>query len=143
MDPEREIRYRLEIDGNDEAGFAEVSLAELPVEPIDYREGDEITTVRKINGLSKYASITLKWGITDSTELADWWRTVLDGRAPEKNAPRPVVIRVLGERGEEAGAFEVLKAWPCKYVPSDLHADGNEIAIDTLELCNEGMKRIR
>ncbi len=143
MEQDRSFRYRLEVDGIDEAGFAEVSIGDLSVDPIDYREGDEITIVRKLDGLKKYADITLKWGITDSMELADWWRIVRDDRAPEKTACRPVVIRVLGERGEEAGAFEVFKAWPCKYDPADLDADGNESAIDTLELCNEGMKRIR
>jgi phage tail-like protein len=53
-----------------------------------------------------------------------------------------VVIRVQSEAGEEKAAFEVIKAWPCKYNPSDLNAKGNEVAIDELDLCNEGIKRI-
>ncbi len=143
MDPLRNFRYRLEIDSIVQAGFSEVAIGDLSTDPIEYREGNEITTVRKLNGLNKYGNITLKWGITDSMELADWNQLVIDDATPLDDARRSVVIRVQNESGEEKAAFEVIKAWPCKYDPSDLNATGNEVAIDTLELCNEGIRRIQ
>ena len=143
QDPLRNFRYRLEIDGIEQAGFAEVAIGDLSTEPIEYREGDEVTTVRKLNGLNKYANITLKWGITDSLELADWHQLVVSDTTLLDEARRTVVIRVQNEAGEDKAAFEIFKAWPCKYDPSDLNAKGNEVAIDTLELCNEGIKRIQ
>lgn len=143
LDPLRNFRYRLEIDGIDQAGFAEVAIGDLSTEPIEYREGDEITTVRKLNGLNKYANITLKWGITDSLEVADWHQLIVDDATPLDDARRNVVIRVQNEAGEDKAAFEVTKAWPCKYDPTDLNGKGNEVAIDTLELCNEGIRRIQ
>lgn len=143
QDPLRQFRYRLEINGIDQAGFSEVAIGDLSTDPIEYREGDEITTVRKLNGLNKYGNITLKWGITDSMELADWHQIVVDDKKNLDEARRTVVIRVQNEAGEEKAAFEIHKAWPCKYDPSDLNAKGNEVAIDTLELCNEGIKRIK
>jgi phage tail-like protein len=136
QDPLRNFRYRLEIDNIEQAGFAEVTVGDLSTDPIEYREGDELTTVRKLNGLNKYGNITLKWGITDSMEL-------VDDSTPLADARRTVVIRVQNEAGEDKAAFEILKAWPCKYDPSDLNAKGNEVAVDTLELCNEGIKRIQ
>jgi phage tail-like protein len=142
QDPLRNFRYRLEIDGIEQAGFAEVAVGDLSTDPIEYREGDEITTVRKLNGLNKYANVTLKWGITDSMELANWHQLVVDDSTALDDARRTVVIRVQNEAGEDKAAFEVTKAWPCKYDPSDLNAKGNEVAIDALELCNEGIKRI-
>ena len=142
QDPLRNFRYWLEINNITQAGFAEVAVGELSTDPIEYREGDELTTVRKLNGLNKYANITLKWGITDSTELADWHQLVVDDNTPLDDARRTVVIHIQSEAGEDKAAFEVLKAWPCKYDPSDLNAKGNEVSIDTLELCNEGIRRI-
>lgn len=142
-DPLRQFRFRLEIDGIDQAGFAEVSIGDSSTEPIEYREGDEITTVRKLNGLNKYANITLKWGVTDSTDLSDWHQMVVDDATPLDDARRNVVIRVQNEAGEDKAAWEVTKAWPCKYDPTDLNGKGNEVAIDMLELCNEGIKRIQ
>ena len=143
QDPLRNFRYRLEIDQIDQAGFAEVAIGDLSNEPIEYREGDEISTVRKLNGLTKYGNITLKWGIADSTDLADWHQLVVDDATPLDDARRNVVIRVQNEAGEETAAWEITKAWPCKYDPTDLNGKGNEVAIDTLELCNEGIKRIQ
>jgi phage tail-like protein len=143
QDPLRQFRFRLEIDGIDQAGFAEVMIGDASTEPIEYREGDEITTVRKLNGLNKYANITLKWGITESMDLADWHQLVVDDATPLDDARRNVVIRIQNEAGDDKAAFEVTRAWPCKYDPTDLNGKGNEVAIDTLELCNEGIKRIQ
>jgi phage tail-like protein len=133
----------LEIDQIQQAGFAEVAIGDLSNEPIEYRTGDMPPTVIKLHGLTKYANVTLKWGITDSTELADWHQLVVDGATPLDAARRSVVIRLLGEDGQNAAAWELTKAWPCKYDPTDLNGKGNEVAIDTLELCNEGIKRIQ
>lgn len=40
--------------------LSEIDGLEIEQEPIEYREGDELTTVRKLNGLNKYANITLR-----------------------------------------------------------------------------------
>ncbi|MBU2357514.1 MAG: phage tail protein [Gammaproteobacteria bacterium] len=141
--PLRNFSYRLEIDGIEQAGFAEVAIGDASTEPIEYREGIDTTTVRKFNGLNKYGNITLKWGITDSTELADWHQMIVDDATPLEDAQRNVVIRMRNDRGEDQVAFEITKAWPCKYDPTDLNGKGNEVAIDTLELCNEGIRRIQ
>ena len=142
-DPLRNFRFRLEIDGIEQAGFSEVSIGALSTEPIEYREGDEPTTVRKLGGLNKYGNITLKWGMTTSMELADWHRLVLSDGQPLDDARRTVVIRIQDEAGEDKAAFEVIKAWPCKYDPTDLDAKGNDVAIEELELCNEGIRRVQ
>jgi len=143
QDPLRKFRYRLEIDSIEQAGFSEVTIGDLSTDPIEYREGDEITTVRKLNGLNKYGNITLKWGITDSLELADWHQMIVDDATLLHDVRRNVVIRVQNEAGEDKAAFEITNAWPSKYDPSDLNSTGNEVAIDTLELTNEGIRRIQ
>ena len=63
---------------------------------------------------------------------------VVDDATLLDDARRSVVIRVQNEAGEDKAAFEIVKAWPCKYDPSDLNATGNESAVDTLELQQEG-----
>ena len=65
IDPYRNFRFRLEIDGITEAGFSEVTMPDASTEPIEYRNGDEGITVRKLPSLIKYSNVTLKWGITD------------------------------------------------------------------------------
>jgi phage tail-like protein len=143
QDPLRKFRFRLEIDGLEQAAFSEVTIGELTSDPIEYREGDEIPTVRKLSGLTKYANVTLKWGITDSLELAEWHQLIVGGATLLEDIRKTVVIRVQNEANEDKAAFEVTRAWPCKYDPTDLNGAGNEVAIDTLELCNEGIRRIQ
>lgn len=144
QDPLRKFRFRLEIDGLEQASFSEVTIGDLASDPIEYREGDEARlTVRKLSGLTKYANVTLKWGITDSLELADWHQLVVGGATLQDDIRKTVVIRVQSEAGEDKAAFEVTRAWPCKYDPTDLNGTGNEVAIDTLELANEGIRRIQ
>ena len=74
----RNFRYRLAINDIEQAGFAEITVGDLSTGPIEYREGDEITTVRKLDGLNKCGNITLKWGIMASMELADWHQLIFD-----------------------------------------------------------------
>ena len=137
-DPLRNFRFRLEIDGIQEAGFSEVSGFDITVDPIDYREGHEPTHVRKLPGLTKYGNVTLKWGITtDSKQLYDWHRQIVDGDIQRKN----VAIVVIDEAGQDTARWEIAEAWPTKYDPMDLNAKGNDVSIETLELANEGVTR--
>jgi len=138
-DPLRNLRFRLEIDGIQQAGFSEVSGFDSSTDAVDYREGNEPTHVRKLPGLTKYGNLTLKWGATDSLELSTWRQQIVDGEIVRKN----VAIVVIDEAGNDKARFEILDAWPTKYDPIKLNAKGNEVAIETLELVNEGVKRVQ
>ena len=140
QDPLRNIRFRLEIDGMQVAGFSEVVIGSTTTEAIDYREGNEPARVRKLSGLTKFGNVTLKRGVTDSLELFQWSQQIVQGQlnANRKN----VAIVVLGEGGEDRARFVISNAWPIKYDPSDLNAKGNEVFIECLELVNEGIERV-
>jgi phage tail-like protein len=137
-DPLRNFRFRLEIGGIAEAHFSECTGFDITTDVIDYREGDEATNVRKLPGLNKYGNITLKRGITDSIDLYNWYQDVVDGNTVRQ----AVTVAVLDESGGEKARFEIREAWPMKYDPMDLNAKGNDVSIETLELANEGVKRI-
>jgi hypothetical protein len=51
FNPYRNSGFALEIDGVIQAGFSEVTIPDMSADPIEYREGNEIPTVRKIPGL--------------------------------------------------------------------------------------------
>lgn len=145
VDPIRNFRFQLEIDNVTRAGFSEVAIAETTVEAIDYREGTDPPHVRKLSGLTKYGSITLKGGLTsgaNSLELFKWHNDVSAGLIGERR--KNVAISVLDESGKsEMARFVVSDAWPIKYDPSDLNAKGNEVLIELLELANEGIERVK
>ena len=136
-DPLRNIRFRVEIDGEEAMGFSEVSGLSTETDVIEYREGTELPVLRKLPGLTKYTNITLKRGITGSIDLWQWRKQIMDGDIQRKT----VRIIVLDEAGNDRAVFVIREAWPAKYEASDLDASGNEVAIETLELAHEGLER--
>jgi len=141
-DPLRNFRFKLSIDSIQVASFSEVAIGETTTDAIDYREGDAPTFVRKLPGLNKFGTITLKKGVTSSLDLYNWHNQVLTNQV--KTLRRKVQIDVWGEDDDQPKAtFIAREAWPTKYDPSDLSAKGNEVLIETLELANEGIERTK
>lgn len=139
-DPYKGFRFLVEIEGIVQAGFAEVTIPDSAQDPVEYREGSDLPTVRKIPGLIKYGNVVLKWGTTDSLELYEWRYQVESGLVA--SARKNMAVIVLDEEGQMAARWEFREAWPTKYDAPDLKASGNEIAIETLEIAHEGMRRI-
>jgi phage tail-like protein len=46
---------------------------------------------------------------------------------------------LLNENHEPVVVWKVKNAWPSKVTPTDLKADGNDVAIESLELVHEGL----
>ena len=139
-DPYRQFRFRVEIDGISQAGFSECSFADTTTDAVEYREGDEIPTARKLSGLTKFGNITLKWGITDTMEIYNWSQQIIDTGA--EGARRNMSIILIDEAGSDKARWDITRAWPTKYDPPDFSAKGNEVAIETLEIVHEGFKRV-
>jgi len=133
--PYTQFNFVLEIDGLAAAGFTEVSGISMESDVIEYREGSDVTHVRKLPGLSKYGNITLKRGFTASTELWDWRKTVIDGRTERKDA----AIILLNEAREPAIRWEIRNAFPSKLEGATLNATANEVAIESVELAVEAV----
>ena len=137
VDPYRNFSFLVEIDGITQAGFTDASGFGASTDPIEYREGGETKTVRKLPGLTKYTNITLKWGLTDSRELYDWYRDVVNGKIERKSGS----IILLDLEGNEAVRWNFFDAWPTKWDGPDFTAKGNDVAIETLELAHERVER--
>jgi phage tail-like protein len=134
-DPYGAFNFVVEIDGLTVAGFSEVSGLGSETEVIEYREGNERVTVRKLAGIHKFGNVVLKRGVTANRELWDWRKAVIDG-AP---ARRAVTIRLLDQSRAEEMRWALSEAWPCKWVGPALRASASEVAIETLELACEGI----
>ena len=137
-DPLRAFQFLVELDGITRASFRECSGLDSSQDPIEYREGGEGLTARKLPGLNKYANISLKRGITDDTELWAWRHEAAEGRVKRKNGS----IILMDESGAEAARWNLDTAWPATWTGPSLNATGNEVAIETLELVHEGIARV-
>jgi phage tail-like protein len=136
-DPFRSFNFAVEIDGIARAGFRECSGLDASQDPIDYREGTEGSlTPRKLPGMVKFSNITLKWGMTDDSELWDWRKRAMSGKVERKNGS----IVLLDDTGAEKKRWNFREAWPTKWTGPSFNATGNEVAIETLEIVHEGLE---
>ena len=109
-DPLRTMRFLLEWDGLVQAGFREVTIPDISADPIEYREGNEIPTVRKQPGLIKYSNIICKRGVTDNLELFNWHKEIVAGKINSNR--KNVSILLLDEEGNEASRWDFSYVWP-------------------------------
>ncbi len=135
-DPFRGFNFRVEIDGLPVAAFSEVSGLTAEGDPVDYREGtDRINNVRKLVGLRKYANLMFKRGYVQDTTLWDWYQRIANGEADRRNGS--VVLMNEGHRDVMRWNFD--NAWINKIEGPGLNASNNEVAIENMELCHEGL----
>lgn len=123
--------------GGASIGFTEVSGLDVQTDPIEYRDGASLEYTKiKMPGMQKYSNITLKRGtFQGDNDFFVWWNTVALNTIERRN----VTISLLNESHEPVVVWKVKNAWPIKVQSTDLKADGNEVAIETIELAHEGL----
>jgi phage tail-like protein len=123
--------------GGASIGFTEVSGLDVQTDPIEYRDGASPEYVKtKMPGMQKFSNITLKRGtFKGDNDFYAWWNSVALNTIDRRN----VTISLLNENHEPVVVWKVKNAWPVKVQSTDLKADGNEVAIESIELVHEGL----
>jgi phage tail-like protein len=137
VDPYQAYRFRIEIDGIQRAGFREASGLSAVNDIVEYRNGEDEPTVRKLCGLTKYANIVLKGGMTDDESLINWKKTSVDGKTERKNGS----IVLLDDAGDEKLRWNFRRAWVTGWSGPSFNAQSNEVAIESIEIAHEGLTK--
>ena len=122
---------------NDEMKFQEVSGLDLEAQVIEYRHGDSKDFLPiKMPGLKKSGNVTMKKGVFKSdNKFWDWFNEIKLNTIKRK----PVTISLLDEEGNPTMTWTLANAWPTKITGTDLKSDGNEVAIESIEIAHEGL----
>jgi phage tail-like protein len=140
VDPFRAYNFKLSINNITEAHFTEVSGLGVRIERISYREAGNNSIVRAIPGRVAYSAVTLRFGLSGSGEMWEWLMTAVQGKVRRRN----VSIIMLDPAGEtEVLRWNLDNAWPEEWHGAPLDAMSRELAIETLVLAHEGLKRER
>lgn len=120
-----------------ELAFQEVSGLDTEAQPIEYRHGNskEFSTI-KMPGIKKFSNITMKKGVfVKDNKFWDWYNQI------KMNTIKriPVTISLLDEEGAPTMVWKLKNAWPTKITATDMKSDGNEAAIETIEIVHEGI----
>ena len=134
--PIPKFHFRVEWGGT-RIGFTEVTGLEVSTDVIEYRDGASPDYSKiKMPGMQKFGNITMKRGtFAHDNEYYNWWNT----HALNTIERRDITIALLNESHDPVVVWKVKNAWPVKVQSTDLKGDGNEVAIETIEIAHEGL----
>jgi len=117
--------------------FQEVSGLDIQSEEIKYRHGDSKDfSVIKMPGLKKVGNVTMKKGIFKADNKFWLWFNQIKMNTIKRV---PVTISLLDEAGAPTMVWTLANAWPTKVTGTDLKAEGNEVAVESIEIVHEGL----
>jgi phage tail-like protein len=144
-DPHLGLRFWVEIDGIEVAGFTECSGLKMETEVFEYSEGGLNTYTHKLPVRTKYGNITLKRGLNEGQDLYHWYRRTMDGKTNRRDAGgkpkgKNLSIIVYGPYGDTpVERWDLRGAYPVKWTGPDLKTERGAVAIETLEIAHEGL----
>jgi phage tail-like protein len=137
-DPALGFRFEVSFDGLPPAGFSDCSGLAAETEVHEYVEGGLNTNVHRFPTRTKHGNITLKRGVVD-TALWTWYDQLVQGVVRRRDA----TIVVHTPDGDGVAAEWILSnAFPCKWTGPDLAGATSAVAVETFELCHEGLRRV-
>jgi phage tail-like protein len=134
--PLPKFSFSVTIDGA-VTSFQEVSGLEVEAQVIEYRAGDSkgFSTI-KMPGIQKSGNVTLKKGVfVKDNAFWTWFKQNTMNTIKRVT----VVISLLDQTGKPTMVWTLANAWPTKITGTDLKADGNEVAVETIEVAHEGL----
>jgi phage tail-like protein len=139
LDPYKNFKFRVLLDGREVAGVTSVSgLVARAGDVVKRRNGGDPSTSHKSPGRNKFEPIILERGLTQDLTFEQWAKQASASNHPQKD----LVIEMHDESGRVAARYKIFRAWVSEYqgLP-DLDANANAVAIQHLKLENEGWER--
>jgi phage tail-like protein len=127
--------FSVALGDNDAVSFQEVDGLESETQPIEYRHGNSpVFYPIKMPGLGRVGNVTMRKGIfVNDSNFWNWYNEIKMNTI----ARRTVVISLLDEEGNPKTTWTLNNAWPTKITGTDLKSEGNEVAVESVEIAYE------
>jgi phage tail-like protein len=157
-DAYKNFRFRVKWDGRYVAGFSKVSGLTHSTQVVSHRSGGDPGTARVSPGQQEYGPVRLEKGVARDPGFVQWANKIWDysdsrkdsERDPSSSAPsvsladfrKDILVELYNEAGQKVLAWNIYRGWVSEYsaVP-ELDGSENAIAIQTMQLENEGWER--
>jgi phage tail-like protein len=117
--------------------FQEIYGLDIEAQPIEYLAGNiKAFSTNKTPGIVQPGSVILKKGLFAKDNNFWKWYSQIKLNTIERTT---VTIKLLDESGIPVMTWTLANAWPTKITGTDLKSDGNEVAVETLEIAYEGL----
>jgi phage tail-like protein len=132
------VKFSFQVKWDDqELIFQEVTGLSSETRAIEYISGSStVCSIIKMPGIQKLGNVTLKKGMFLGDKVL-WEKHKLTAMNVYKRAT--ITISLLDEKNEVAMSWTLANAFPLKITVSDMKSDGNEVAVESIELAHEGL----
>lgn len=145
FDPYKNFKFRIKWDGQYVAGITKMTALKRSTEIVEYREGGDPSSTRRLPGRTKYEPITLERGITHDNAFEQWANQVMQAGTNSPPALRKnIVIDFFNDKGKKVLSYKVFHCWVSEFqaLPDlDANTNTNSILIQHIKLENEGWER--
>lgn len=136
-DPLRSFNFKLLIKEVVEGHFTAVDGLGVRVDRLLYREAGNNAAVRSMPGRVEYAEVTLRYGLTASTDLWSWMMASVNGSVQRRN----ISIAMLDTTGaQEVMRWNLTDSWPTQWLAAPLDALSSDVAIESISLAFDGLE---
>jgi phage tail-like protein len=129
--------FSVTFDNGVTGSFQEVTGLETETKVIEYRHGDSnVFSPIKMPGLARVGNVTLRKGIfAGDVSFWNWYDQIKMNTIKRAT----VVVNLLDQTGAPKYVWTLNTAWPTKVTGTDLKSEGNEVAIESMELAFQTM----
>lgn len=145
LDPYKDFRFQVIVDGEVVAGLSKVSALMRTTSVVEFREGGDPASPRKMPGQTTFEAITLEAGVTHSTTFLRWANKVWNfGAAAGSESSladfrKDISLNLHNEAGQLVISYNIFRAWVSEFKAlPDLDASANGTAIQMIKIENEG-----
>lgn len=125
-----------------DTAFQEVSGLEHGLDTELVVEGGENRFVHQLPKPAKAPNLTLKRCLTDKTSgLVKWCQETLERDLAKRIEPKDMQLSLLDADQEPVASWAVTNAYPVKWTIGAFDAMKNQLAIETIELAYQTIKR--
>jgi phage tail-like protein len=124
--------FMVQLGDDKSVTFQEVDGLDSETQIIEYRHGNSpVFYPLKMPGLGRVGNVTMRKGIfVNDKAFWDWYNEIKLNVIKR----RTVVISLLDETGNAKRTWTLNDAWPTKITGTDLKSEGNEVAIESIEI---------
>lgn len=141
--PAVSFHFRVDINGlsqdGADIGFQEVSGLSSSVGEYTHKEGGENRFTHRLPDRVTYEKLVLKRGLLKNPDLITWVREAVENF---KFKPRDITVTLLNEEHQPLEAWGIIQAYPVKWSVSNFNAQNNEIAVESIELSFQYLRRL-
>ena len=148
FDPYRNFKFQVRWDNRVVAGVSKISALKRSTKVVEFREGGDPSTSRKLPGRTEFEPITLEQGVTHDKSFVQWANKVwnygagLGKEASLADFRKDISIYLLNEAGQVALVYNVYRCWVSEFTAqADLDANAEAVLINSIQLQHEGWEQ--